>query len=55
MQEPRRRLITEVEVRRALNDAAGSATRAAVILGVHRVTVYKLMRRFGIEIRREVA
>lgn len=54
MHEPRR-LITEAEVREALEQAEGSATRAALILKVHRVTVYKLMRRFGIEIRREVA
>lgn len=47
--------ISEDQVREALRAADGSPTKAAVLLGVHRVTVYKLMARYGIEIRRQVA
>lgn len=54
MTEPKR-LVTEAELRKALEQSKGSVTDAAKVLGVHRVTVYKLMRRFGVEVRREVA
>ena len=48
-------LVTEEQVRKALDAARGSVNVAADALGVDRTTVYRLMRRYGIEIRRIVA
>jgi len=44
----------EQAVREALEEAGGSPTRAARILGVSRPTVYRLMERHGIEVQRVV-
>jgi transcriptional regulator of acetoin/glycerol metabolism len=41
-------------VRDALEQADGSPTRAARILGVSRPTVYRLMERHGIELERRI-
>jgi two-component system NtrC family response regulator len=41
-------------VREALEQAEGSPTRAARILGVSRPTVYRLMERHGIEVERRI-
>lgn len=46
--------MSEQAVRAALK-AAGSVTEAAVLLGVSRRTMYRLMERYGIEIKRIVA
>jgi transcriptional regulator of acetoin/glycerol metabolism len=46
--------ITERAVREALKDAP-SVTAAAVLLGVSRGTMYRLMAKYGIEVRRIVA
>jgi len=46
--------IAESQVRKALKDA-GSVSEAAVLLGVSRRTMYRLMKRYGIEIKRIVA
>lgn len=45
---------TEQEVRKALKEAA-SVTAAAVQLGISRRTLYRLMARYGIEVKRIVA
>ena len=45
--------ITERQVRDALK-GAGTVTLAAVALGISRRTIYRLMRRYGIEIKRIV-
>jgi transcriptional regulator of acetoin/glycerol metabolism len=46
--------ITERAVREALKEAP-SVTDAAVLLGVSRRTMYRLMARYGIEVKRIVA
>lgn len=46
---------TEQQVRKALEAARGSVTVAAATLGVSRQTVYRLINKYGIEIRRIVA
>lgn len=46
---------SERAVRDALKAEDYSVARAATRLGVHRATVYRLMKRYGIEIRRIVA
>ncbi len=46
--------ISERAVREALKEAS-SVTAAAVLLGVSRGTVYRLMARYGIEVKRIVA
>lgn len=46
--------ISEEQLRKALEDADGSPTKAAETLGIHRVTVYKLLRRYGIKVRKTV-
>jgi transcriptional regulator with PAS, ATPase and Fis domain len=38
----------------ALKDAGGNQTRAAEMLGVNRVTVWNRMRKYGIDIKRDV-
>jgi transcriptional regulator of acetoin/glycerol metabolism len=38
----------------ALKEAGGNQTRAAKILGVNRVTVWNRMRKYGIDIKRDV-
>lgn len=50
----RRKAVTETEFRAALAKAGGSPTRTARALGIHRVTVYKLKRRWRIEVSRTV-
>jgi len=47
--------VSAAELRDALNKAGGSISDAAEILGVHRATVYRLMDRYGIELKRVVA
>jgi transcriptional regulator of acetoin/glycerol metabolism len=57
-QEPLQKVIdrvTEQQVRAALKTARGSVNVAAEALGVDRATVYRMMRRYGIEITRVVA
>lgn len=44
--------ISEEQVRKVLAECEGSPTKAAAALGIHRVTVYKLMKRYGIEVKR---
>jgi transcriptional regulator of acetoin/glycerol metabolism len=46
---------TPEELRKALLKSGGSVTQAAVELGVHRVTILKWMREYGIEVQRIVA
>ena len=46
---------TPDELRKALLKSGGSITQAAVGLGVHRVTIHKWMREYGIEVQRIVA
>jgi len=46
--------ITERAAREALK-TAGSVSGAALLLGVSRPTMYRLMQRYGIEIKRIVA
>jgi transcriptional regulator of acetoin/glycerol metabolism len=46
--------IPEKDIREALK-TAGSVTAAAVLLGISRMTMYRLMTRYGIEIKRIVA
>jgi transcriptional regulator with PAS, ATPase and Fis domain len=38
-----------VEIQRALREAGGNRTRAAVLLGIKRTTLLSRMRRFGLE------
>lgn len=45
---------TERQVRDALK-ATDSVSAAALLLGVSRMTVYRLMKRYGIEVRRLIA
>jgi transcriptional regulator of acetoin/glycerol metabolism len=42
-------------VRAVLARSGGSVTEAALMLGVHRTTLHRLMRRYGIEIKRITA
>lgn len=49
-----KRDVTEREVRAALRDTP-TVSAAAELLGVSRPTLYRLMARFGIEVRRIVA
>ena len=44
--------ISEERVREALAECNGSPTRAAEKLGIHRVTVHKLIKRYGIKVTR---
>jgi transcriptional regulator of acetoin/glycerol metabolism len=44
--------VGEAELRDALAKCGGSVARAATYLDVHRATVYRLMARYGIELRR---
>lgn len=44
----------ERRLREALTKADGSPTVAAVLLGVSRVTVYRHMKKYGVEIKRVV-
>jgi two-component system response regulator HydG len=44
----------ERQLREALDRADGSPTRAAVILGVSRMTVHRRMKKYGVEIKRVV-
>lgn len=44
----------EAAVRDALEQAQGSPTKAAVLLGVSRAQVYRYMQDFGIEVERRI-
>jgi len=44
----------ERHLREALGAADGSPTRAALLLGVSRMTVHRRMKKFGVEIKRVV-
>ena len=44
----------ERQLREALGTADGSPTRAALLLGVSRMTVHRRMKKFGVEIKRVV-
>ena len=46
---------TQQQVVKALTAARGSVTVAAMTLGVSRQTLYRLMRKHGIEVQRIVA
>lgn len=48
-------LVNRDSVLTALLKSGGSVTQAAVELGVHRVTIHKWMREYGIEVQRIVA
>jgi transcriptional regulator of acetoin/glycerol metabolism len=45
----------ERQLREALEAADGSPTKAAVLLGVTRVTVHRRMKKYGISIKRIAA
>jgi transcriptional regulator of acetoin/glycerol metabolism len=45
----------ERQLREALEAADGSPTKAAVLLGVTRVTVHRRMKKYGISIKRVAA
>jgi transcriptional regulator of acetoin/glycerol metabolism len=45
----------ERQLREALSRADGSPTRAAELLGVTRMTVWRRMKKYGIEIKRVAA
>lgn len=45
---------TAAELGEALLEHGGSVTQTAVALGVHRVTVHKWMREYGIEVKRVI-
>ena len=47
-------LTEEQTLRKALDLAAGSPTKAAELLGVTRMTVWRRMRKYGIAVKREV-
>jgi len=44
----------ERRLREALTEADGSPTKAAVLLGVSRMTVHRHMKKYGIEIKRVI-
>lgn len=44
----------ERQLREALATAEGSPTKAAVLLGVTRMTIHRRMKKYGIEIQRVV-
>jgi two-component system response regulator HydG len=44
----------ERQLREALDRADGSPSRAAVILGVGRTTVYRRMVKYGVQIKRTI-
>lgn len=44
----------ERELRKALAAANGAPGRAALILGVHRQTVWRRMKKYGISVERRV-
>jgi transcriptional regulator of acetoin/glycerol metabolism len=46
---------TEQQVRKALEASRGSVTVTAMALGVSRQTVYRLINKYGIVLRRVVA
>ena len=46
---------SEQSIRKALKASRGSVTVAATALGVSRQTLYRLLFKYGIEIRRIVA
>ena len=47
--------VSEAELRDALAKTDYSPAIAAILLGVHRATVYRLMARYGIELRKVLA
>ena len=46
--------VEEGETRAALVAADGSPARAAVLLGISKPTVYRRMKKYGIEIKRVI-
>jgi transcriptional regulator of acetoin/glycerol metabolism len=44
----------ETQLRRALADANGSPTKAAVLLGISRMTVWRRMKKYGLTVQRVV-
>ena len=44
----------EMQLRRALADANGSPAKAAVLLGVSRMTVWRRMKKYGLTVERIV-
>lgn len=44
----------ERQLREALVQADGSPTKAAVLLGVTRMTIHRRMKKYGVEIKRVV-
>jgi two-component system response regulator HydG len=44
----------ERQLREALDRADGSPSRAAVILGVGRTTVYRRMVKYGVQVKRTI-
>lgn len=44
----------ERQLREALTAAEGSPTKAALLLGVTRMTVHRRMKKYGVEIKRVV-
>lgn len=55
MQRNTQPAISEAQIREALEASRGSVRVAAEALGISHPTLYKLMRVYGIEIRRIVA
>jgi transcriptional regulator of acetoin/glycerol metabolism len=45
---------TASELGKALLEHGGSVTKTAETIGVHRVTIHKWMREYGIEVKRVV-
>jgi transcriptional regulator of acetoin/glycerol metabolism len=41
-------------LRKALTEAEGSPTKAALLLGVTRMTVHRRMKKYGVEIKRVI-
>ncbi len=47
--KPKRRKLTEETIREAFHEFDGNATKAAESLGVHKATLYRHMKKFGLE------
>lgn len=53
-EQPTRNRVTETQLRTALTEHDGNATRAAEALGISRQHVYKLLAKWRIQVRRTV-